>query len=82
VTQDHAAEGELRTRMSETSPERQKLVEACRAAEEAYEKLSDQIASVLEAGETVTPDLEAAHSAAMRAAISARRSLDEAEGEG
>lgn len=65
--------------MADSPPKKQVLIDASKAADEAYEKLSDQIAAVLEAGETVTPDLQAAHSAAMRSAIKARKSLEDAE---
>lgn len=67
--------------MSDPSPDKQTLIDASMLADEAYEKLSDQIAAVPEAGETVTPDLQAAHTAAMRSAIKARKSLEEAEGD-
>lgn len=67
--------------MTDPSPDKQALIDASKAADEAYEKLSDQIAAALEAGEAVTPDLQAAHSAAMRSAIKARKSLEEAEGD-
>jgi hypothetical protein len=66
--------------MSNPSPEKQALIDASKLADEAYEKLSDRIAAVLEAGETVSPDLQAAHTAAMRSAINARKSLEVAEG--
>jgi hypothetical protein len=65
--------------MSDPSPDKQVLIDASKAADAAYEKLSDQIAAVLEAGETVTPELQAAHSTAMRSAIKARKSLEDAE---
>ena len=59
--------------------DKQALIDASKAADEAYEKLSDQITAALEAGELVTPELQAAHSAAMRSAIKARISLEEAD---
>jgi hypothetical protein len=65
--------------MNGISSERQALIDASKAADDAYESLSDQIAAVLEAGEKVTPDLEAAHSTAMRAAVKARAALADAE---
>ena len=67
--------------MSDPSPDKQALIDASKAADEAYETLSDQIAAALEAGETVTPELQTAHSAAMRVAISARKSLEDVEGD-
>lgn len=67
--------------MSDSSPDKQALIDASEAANEAYERLSDQIAAALEAGEQVTPGLQAAHSAAMRSAIKARKSLEDAEGD-
>lgn len=65
--------------MSDPSPDKQALIDASKAADESYEKLSDQIAAALEAGEAVTSELQAAHSAAMRSALKARKSLEDAE---
>ncbi|MES2256557.1 MAG: hypothetical protein V4559_16145 [Pseudomonadota bacterium] len=65
--------------MADVSPGRQALIDALKVAEEAYEKVSDQIAAALEAGAMVTPELVSDHSAAMRAAVKARTALADAE---
>jgi hypothetical protein len=65
--------------MADVPPDRQELIDASKAADGAYERLSDQITAVLEAGGKVAPDLESAHSAAMRAAVRARAALADAE---
>jgi hypothetical protein len=61
--------------------DKQELVDALKNANDAYEKLSDEIASLIETGKPITPDLQSRHSAAMQAAIVARDAVEKAESE-
>jgi hypothetical protein len=61
--------------------DKQALVDSWKKTNDAYENLSDEIASLIEAGKAITPDLQARHSAAMRAAVIARNALEKAEDE-
>lgn len=67
--------------MGNSSSDRQVLLDASNAADEKYELLSDRVAAALESGENVTPELVAAHSSAMYAAIEARKLLEVSEGD-